>query len=98
MAGYVQIVEVKTDRIDEVRAAFEQWLAETEGKRTATRATMGRDPNRDGYHLFVMEFPSHDAAQRNNDLPETAASAERLQALCEKVSFYDIADVEFREI
>jgi quinol monooxygenase YgiN len=68
---FVQIVEFKTSKIDEIRALQEEYRAATEGKRTATRAMVCADRDNPGTYLVVIEFPSYEDAQKNNELPET---------------------------
>ena len=72
--GFVQIIEMKTSKIDEIQKLDKEWQAATDGKRTATRALVTQDRDNPGTYLIIVEFPSYEAAQANNDLPETAAS------------------------
>lgn len=79
--GYVQIIELQTSRFDEIDALHETWLAETEGKRTTIGEMVVRDREKPGRYLVIVEFPSYEAAQENNDLPETGRFAESLGPL-----------------
>ena len=76
--GFVQIIEFKTDKIDEVRAMDKEWRAATEGKRTRQpRSLVVEDRDRPGTYLVVVEFPSYEAAMKNSQLPETGDFAKR---------------------
>ncbi len=80
---YVQIIEFTTTRVDEIMALDKKWRESTVGKRTATAMSITRDRDRPNRYLWVVEFPSAEAAAKNNDLPETAEIAEQLNKLCE---------------
>ena len=41
MAKFIQIIEYKTSRIDELNAALDAWLDKTTGRRAATRGMSG---------------------------------------------------------
>ena len=81
--GFVQIVEYRTNRHDEVRYLIEEWVAATEGKRTAARGLMCTDRDQADRHVQIVEFPSYEEAMRNSELPETSAFAQRLAELCD---------------
>jgi quinol monooxygenase YgiN len=83
MAGYVQIIELRTRRFAEVEALHERWLAETEGERTTISETLVQDRDQPGRYLVIVEFASPEDAQTNNDLPATARFAEDLGPLLE---------------
>ncbi len=79
---FVQIIELTTSRPDEVEALVGEWREKTAGRRTAQRGTFTSDRDRPDTYLQIVEFPSYEAAMSNSELPETAALAEKLAALC----------------
>jgi hypothetical protein len=79
---FVQIIELTTSRPDEVEALVEEWRDKTVGRRTAQRGTFTSDRDRPDTYLQIVEFPSFEAAMSNSELPETAALAAKLAALC----------------
>ena len=81
--SFVQIIEVTTSRLGEVEALMDEWVAKTEGKRSAARSVLTRDRDRPNTYVQVVEFPSCEEAMANSDLPETGEFAQRLTALCE---------------
>ena len=81
---FIQIIEFTTSRIDELNAALDDWLAQTQGKRAATRGTQARDRDRANTYVQIVEFPSHEEAKANSDLPETGEFAARLAKLCDE--------------
>ena len=80
---FVQIVEYKTSKPDEVAALLGEWVTATEGKRTPTREMTGRDRDDSRTYMQIVEFPSYEDAMRNSGLPETNKFAEQIQALCD---------------
>ena len=94
--GFVQIIEMRTDRFDEVEALHEAWLAETEGIRTSTTETVARDRERPDHYFVIVEFPSYEVARTNNDLPATQRFAKEVEALLDgPPTFYDLDVVRF---
>jgi quinol monooxygenase YgiN len=80
---FMQIIEMRTSRRDEVQAMLDEWRTTTAGRRTAQRAVTGRDQDQEDVYVTVVEFPSYEAAMTNSDLPETRELAERLAKLCD---------------
>ena len=79
--SYLQIIEVHTDRFDDLEDLHDRWLAETVGERTVLQEWVCRDRDRDDTYVVIVEFPSADAAQVNNDLPATGRIAEGMAKL-----------------
>jgi hypothetical protein len=80
--SFVQIIEITTSRLGEVEALMDEWVAKTEGRRSAGRSVLTRDRDRLDTYVQVVEFPSYEEAMANSDLPETGEFAQRLTALC----------------
>jgi hypothetical protein len=87
---FMQIIEFKTTRWDDVNELMDAWVATTEGQRTASWAISGQDRDQADTYLEVVEFPSHEDAMRNNDLPETAKFSEGISALCDETTFRNV--------
>ncbi len=68
---FVQMIEVRTDRFDELERLHERWLADTVGERTTSQEWVCRDRDTEDTYVILVEFPSFEAAQVNNDLPAT---------------------------
>ena len=80
---FIQIIEYKTSRIDELNAALDGWLEATEGKRAATRGVQTKDREASDTYVQIVEFPSYEEAMANSDLPETSEFAAKLVSLCD---------------
>jgi quinol monooxygenase YgiN len=91
MAGFVQIIQFKTSKFDEMQKAIDKFREETAGKRTTSRAMTCKDRDNPGQYLTIVEFPSYEEAMKNNELPETAAVAEAMQKLADgPPTFYNL--------
>jgi hypothetical protein len=44
--AFIRLIEYTTSRIDEANRLFDQWLAETQGKRTTHRIVLTSDRDR----------------------------------------------------
>src|SRR5438309_2356429 len=80
---FVQLIEFKTSRLEELNQIMDRWMSETEGKRTATHAVVMSDRDNPGTYLEIVEFPSYDEAMRNSNLPETGKFAKQITDLCD---------------
>ncbi|MEU7055219.1 ester cyclase [Streptomyces sp. NPDC046197] len=90
---FVQLIECRTSRIDEMNRLMDTWVEQTSGKRTATHAVVGKDRS-DASHLVEMvEFPSYEEAMRNSKLPETGKIFRGLVALCDETPTFTDLDV-----
>jgi hypothetical protein len=81
--SFIQIVEFKTAQIDAMLGLDQKWRDATEGKRTATAVTMTRDRDRPDAYLWLIEFPSYEAAMQNDQLPETQAISQEMMKVCD---------------
>lgn len=80
--AFVQLIEFQCERIDEFHTLVDEWIAQSDGWRTALRSVRTRDRDRPGTYVQIVEFPSYEAAMENSNRPETARFAERLHELC----------------
>jgi hypothetical protein len=92
-AGFVQVIEIVTQRRDEVQSLVDSWAASTEGRRSARRATFTVDRDRPNTYVQIVEFPSYEAAMANSAMPETASFAEQLVKLCDEPPSFRNLDV-----
>jgi hypothetical protein len=83
MMAFVQVIEMTTTRVPEIAKLMTEWMSATAGRRSAQRSLLTRDRERPDTYVQVVEFPSYEEAMANSALPETAAFAEKLAALCD---------------
>lgn len=93
--AFVQIIDFKTSRYDELQALRDEWLRASEGKRTVRRTIVGRDRNDPNRHVIIAFFDDHESAMQNSNLPETAEFAQKQMALADgPPSFIDLDVLE----
>jgi len=80
--AFVQVIEMTTTKVAEIEELMDGWMTATKGHRSARRSVLARDRERPDTYVQVVEFPSYEEAMANSALPETAAFAEKLSALC----------------
>jgi quinol monooxygenase YgiN len=81
MAGFIQIIEFKTSKIDEVRNAVDEFRAAAADTSKARRSTVTEDRERAGTYLNIVEFDSYEEAMENSKNPATQAFAEKMMSL-----------------
>jgi quinol monooxygenase YgiN len=90
---FMQVIEYRTNRREEVDSLFTDWLGATRGKRTVLSETHARDHDDPRHYIDIVQFPSYERAMANNDLPETTRWAERMRELCDEGPTYINLDV-----
>ena len=80
---FIQIIEYKTSKIDELNAALDGWLEATKGKRASTRGVQTKDRDAGNTYVQIVEFPSYEEAMANSNLPETGEFSAKLASLCD---------------
>ena len=90
---FVQLIECRTSRLDDMNRLMDTWVEKTRGRRTATHAVVGKDRS-DGSHIVeLVEFPSYEDAMRNSNLPETDEIFRNMVALCDEMPSFTDLDV-----
>jgi hypothetical protein len=80
---FIQLIEYKTSRPEELNAMLDAWLVATQGRRAATRGVQTKDRDATDSYLQIVEFPSYEHAMANSNLLETGEFAAKLAALCD---------------
>lgn len=83
MAGFVQIIEIRTSRIGEFDALMDEVRA-SGGVMPMVRATMTADRDRPDHYLSILEFESYEQAMENSNRPETTEMSRRMASLCDE--------------
>src|SRR4051794_26035916 len=88
---FVQIIDCKTDKVDQINRLMDAWAEQTKGKRTATHDIIGKDRSEPRHYIEIVEFPSYEDAMRNSQLPETDRIFREIVALCDEMpTFTDL--------
>ena len=90
---FIQIVSFSTSHVEEMKALSDKYRADTEGKRTSSKATICADRDNPGRYSIIAEFPSYEAAMENSNLPETEALAEEMAKLADGPATYHNLEV-----
>lgn len=95
MAGFVQLIEFDTSRIDEVRLLGEKFAAERQGagETSLLRGIVTVDRERPNHYINIVEFPSYEEAMENSNRPDTTEFAARLAELCDAPPVFHNLDV-----
>ncbi|MGD0286340.1 MAG: hypothetical protein ABSC31_08180 [Acidimicrobiales bacterium] len=90
MPGFVQIMEIKTSRVDEVTALVNK-MRDEHGDQLASRLIQAADRDRAGYYFSIIEFDSYEEAMKNSNNPTTSEFAKQLGALLDgPPKFYNL--------
>ncbi|MEV7021898.1 ester cyclase [Kitasatospora sp. NPDC093558] len=91
--AFVQIIDCKTDRLDDLNRLMDSWAESTKGKRTASHAVVATDRADTKHVVEIVEFPSYEEAMRNSQLPETDRIFREMVALCDAPPTFTDLDV-----
>jgi len=95
--AFIQIIDFRTDKIDEGRKHVDEWFAATEGRSTARRGLMCEDRDDPGHYINIVFFDSYESAMENSKLPQTAEISAKMGALVDgAITFTDLDVVEDR--
>jgi hypothetical protein len=101
MAGFVQIIEYRTSKPDEVAALAEAYRSKREANEDGPRpirSVMCSDRNDADRYFTVVEFASYEEAMENSARPDTGEFAASLMELCDGTpTFYDLDVVKGSE-
>ncbi len=96
---FVQLIDCRTSRFDEMNRLMDMWVEQTKGKRTATHALVGKDRSDASHFVEIVEFPSYEEAMRNSNLPETDRIFQGMVALCDEMpTFTDLEVVRDEQL
>ncbi len=92
MSGFVQIIEWKTSKIDEVRKLNVEWRDRFPAM-GPSRVLLCSDREDAVRFLTIVEFTSYEEAMKNSADPATSEFAERMMALCDGPPVFHNLDV-----
>lgn len=81
--GFVQIIEFRTSKIDEVRKVGDEFEAAVGDDGTARRVLICEDKDSPGRYFNIVFFDSYESAMENSNRPETSEFAAQMAALCD---------------
>ncbi|MEU9078224.1 ester cyclase [Kitasatospora sp. NPDC004745] len=91
--AFVQIIDCRTDRLDDLNRLMDSWAEQTRGRRTAGHAVVATDRADSKHVVEIVEFASYEEAMRNSGLPETDRIFREMVALCDAPPTFTDLDV-----
>ena len=99
--AFVQIIEYRTSKPDEIAAITEEFGKRQEAAGNGpgpTREVTGADRDDPGRYFAIVEFASYEEAMENSNRPETNEYAAKLMELCDgPPTFYNLDVVHATE-
>jgi quinol monooxygenase YgiN len=92
VAGFAQIIEWKSSRIDEVDKVMQEWR-ERFPEMGPTRVLVGSDRDNTNSYVTIVEFESYEAAMKNSEDPATSEFSERMGELLDSPPTFRNLDV-----
>jgi hypothetical protein len=93
--GFVQIIEFRTSKIDEMEKIGNEWEAAAGGARKARRRVLCQDRDKPGRYFNIVFFDSYEDAMENSNLPVTQEFSKKMMALADgEPSFYNLDVVD----
>jgi hypothetical protein len=93
MAGFIQIIEFRSSKPDEIKSLAEKYRAERGmgGDGGPVRGTFTEDKDSPGRYFNIVEFESYEKAMENSNDPRTTEFAKNMSELCDgPPSFYNL--------
>jgi hypothetical protein len=93
--GFVQVIEFRTSKLDEMRKVGDEWEAAAGGDSKARRRVMCEDRENPGRYFNIVFFDSYESAMENSKLPVTQEFSQRMMALSNgPPTFYNLDVIE----
>jgi quinol monooxygenase YgiN len=93
--AFIQIIDFRTSKYDELSSLDSEWRSATEGKRTLRRSIVARDRSDPDRYVVLAFFDDYESAMANSEMPETIAFAAKMMALTDgQATFVDFDVIE----
>lgn len=94
MAGFVQIIEYRTSKPDEIASLMESFQKTREAAGDGPSPTRGvtcADRDEAGRYFSIIEFASYEEAMENSARADTSEFAQKMMELCDgPTKFYNL--------
>ena len=95
--AFVQIIEFKTSKFDEMKKLGDEWEAAAGGSTTARRRILCQDRDNAGRYFNIVFFDSYESAMENSNNPATQEFSQKMMGLGDgPPTFYNLDVVEER--
>ena len=97
--AFVQIIQYRTSKIDEMRKVGDEWEAAARDSGTTQRVLVCGDRDNAGQYFTLAFFDSYDATMENSNHPTTQEYAQRMMGLADgPPTFYNLDVVDDRQM
>jgi hypothetical protein len=97
--GFIQIIEFRTSKFDEMKKTGDDWEAAAGSDSTAGRRVLVQDRDQPGRYFNIVFFDSYEAAMENSNLPVTQEFSGKMMALGDgPPTFYNLDVIEDRSL
>jgi hypothetical protein len=93
LVGFVQIIEYRTSKIDEMQKVGEEWEQAAAGESKARRRVLCQDLDEPGRYFNIVFFDSKEEADANSAMPVTDEFARKMMALADGPPTFHNLDV-----
>jgi hypothetical protein len=95
--GFVQIIQFKTSKPDEMKALGDEWEAAIGDDRKAVRRALCKDRDNPDTYFNIVFFESYEEAMENSQHPVTQEFSGKMMALGDgEPTFYNLDVVDER--
>lgn len=91
--GFVQIIEFRTSKVDEMRKISDDWEAAAGSDSQARRRVLCADHDRPGRYFNIVFFDSYESAMENSSMPVTQEFSSRMIKLADEPPKFHNLDV-----
>jgi len=96
--AFVQIIEFRTSKLDEMKKVGDEWAAAIGAGRKAQRRVLCKDRDNPGRCFNIVFFDSHEQAMENSNHPVTQEFSKKMMALADgEPTFYNLDVVDDQE-
>jgi hypothetical protein len=89
--GFIQIIEYRTSKADEMEALGQEWEAQASDERTTQRVLVCQDRDDPERFFNVVFFESYEEAMKNSELPATQELSGKMAGLVDGApTFYNL--------
>jgi len=96
--AFVQVIEFRTSKIDEMRKVGDEWEAAAGPDSKARRIVVCKDRDDPGRFFNIVFFDSYESAVENSNLPATQEFSQKMMALGDGTpTFYNLDVLDDRD-
>ena len=96
---FVQLIQYRTSKIDEMRKVGDEWEAAAGSTATSRRVIVCQDRDNADQYFTLAFFDSFESAMENSNSPKTQEMSKKMMALADRPpTFYNLDVLDDREM